>query len=103
MLLEWIKARLAVARLGGKELQLAIGIEGFARALDQLRLVIKSIHMAHASRAEDLDDTFRLCCVVPAFRRKRTRGGGITMKQRGQRGSAETLQEMAAVNRGHEF
>ena len=48
-------AALAVARLGGKELHLAIGIEGFAAALRQLRFVVPRVHMTEPAWAKNLN------------------------------------------------
>lgn len=58
---------LAVAGLGREELQFAIGIEGFALTLFELRFVVPGIDMGKAARAEDLDYRPGLRGVVTAL------------------------------------
>ena len=53
-------ATLTVAGFGGKELQLAAGIERRTVAPGQLGLVIPRIHLAHSTRAENLNDCLGL-------------------------------------------
>ena len=58
MLAKLPETALAIARLGGKELELAVGVEGGAVAFGKLGLVVPSVHLADSPGAKDLYDRF---------------------------------------------
>ena len=87
-------AALAVARFRRKELHLAIGIEGFAAALCQLRLVVPRIHMAEAARAENLNHRTCLGGQGRTFGRERIRRGLRLAQHRRERHTAQTTAEL---------
>ena len=64
MLPELPVAAPAISGLRCKELQLSIGVKWSAVAFLEFRFVIERVYLTHASRAENLDDTFGFRHVV---------------------------------------
>jgi hypothetical protein len=82
MLAEREVATPTVAWLRGEELHLPVRIKGFTTAFGEHWLVVKGVHMTHATGAENLDHT--LCAGAMVQRRCRPSGGVAFAEKRRQ-------------------